>query len=170
MTDTRATALASFAADVDNLRTFLYGEASHASRRSTGPINPREYGVVIERIGRMAQGSAKQAQIARDMLSKINLYGDRGQLCATVFRSVFETMRAGDFLDVIGATGPEASRRSAHMQPWTLTDKIIARAWCNVLTAGFTASVPGHGWALTDLAAEHGILLPRIPDTQHGVY
>lgn len=161
MTDTTAR-LAQFTADTESMKTFVYAEAAHRSRSAfMGPLTAGEYGKIMAKMGDMAGRSAKLAFLASLVMPKINLYGTRAQVCAAIFAAMRETMTE-DFVDVYRATAPDASRLSAHTHPWTLTDKVIARAWANVLTAGLTDSAPGHGWALTDLAASLNVQLPRI--------
>lgn len=144
-------------------KNFLNAEMSHRSRRGfMGPLTAREYGTIMARMGDMAQRSSKLAFLASQVIRSVNLYGDRAQACAAIFEAIRATV-AEDFYDVYLATAPDGGRRSAHMHAWTLADKIIARGWANVLTAGLTASVPGHGWALEALAEREGIILPKIP-------
>lgn len=151
-----------YAGDLDTLKAFANAEASHRSRRSyMPPLTNREYGKVIEALGRMAQSGPRMASVAHKTLAKVNPYGDRAQACVSVFSGFAEALR-GEFFDVARAASPEPGRYSDNHKAYTLADKIVAYAWANVVLAGLTDSVPGHGWALTDLAAREGITLPRI--------
>lgn len=78
------------------------------------------------------------------------------QAHAAVFSALGEALR-GEYVDVVGLSGPEAGRRSSHTHGFTLYTKILAFAWAQVII-GET----GYGWALADLAKREGILLPHI--------
>lgn len=151
-----------YAGDVDSLKAFANAEASHRSRRSyMPPLSNREYGKVIEALGKMAQRGPKMAAIAHKTLAKVNPYGDRAQACVAVFSGFAEALR-GEFFDVALAASPEPGRYSDHNQPFTLSDKIVAYGYANVVLAGLTDSAGGHGWALVDLAKREGITLPTV--------
>lgn len=151
-----------YAGDVDSLKAFANAEASHRSRRSyMPPLNNREYGKVIEALGKMAQRGPKLAAVAHKTLAKVNPYGDRAQACASVYSAFAEALR-GEFFDVARAASPEPGRYSDNHKSFSLADKILCLAWANVILAGLTDSTGGHGWALVALAEREGINLAYV--------
>lgn len=141
---------------------FSRAVASHYSRSGYMPaITPAQYGAMIERIGRMAQTGDRMAFLASKIVSRINLYGDRAQACISVF-SALEVEFQSPFYDVVRHTGPEAGRKSDHTHTWSLSTKLVAYAWAQVITQDLAGSVPGYGWALVELARFEGVTLPRF--------
>jgi hypothetical protein len=148
------TALAAYAAKVESTAVFATAAAGHNSRFGYQPVlNSREYAAMIQNIGRMASYGDRMAFLASQILPRINLYGTQAQAHAAVFTALGEALR-GEYVDVVGLSGPEAGRRSDRTHGWTLADKIVAFAWAKIITNDTL------GWAISDLAKREGILLP----------
>lgn len=158
----RTEALNNYAEKIESNLVFANAATSHRSRIGyMPPVSPRQYGLVIEKLGLMAQTGDKMAFLASQIIPKINLYGDRKQICVSVYTAMFSVF-SSEFYDVVRATGPEAGRPSSHTHAWTLSNKILALGWANMILAGLTDSSSGHGWALSDLAKREGVLLPLM--------
>lgn len=151
-----------YTAKIESNAVFATAATSHRSRIGyMPPVTPRQYGLVIEQLGRMAQSGDRMAFLVSQIIPKINLYGDRAQICVSVYDAMFSVF-SSEFFDVVRYTGPETGRPSSHRHAWTLANKITALGWANVILAGLTDSTSGHGWALVALAEREGVWLPQV--------
>lgn len=160
-TSTTEDRLAEYREKVRDGRTLLLVAQSERSRYGyQPPINNRDWGTCIERLGRMAKTSPRLAQVASHLLGKINLYGTDGDVRARIYEEAFHAMK-GKFDDVIGRAGPEAGRYSDHQHEWTLYDRVAVMVWLDYATRPFQSTAPGLGWALADLAREVRFNIPQ---------
>lgn len=157
MTATREELVNDYAARVDSTAVFATAAAGHGSRFGYQPVlNSRKYAEMIGKIARMAAQGDEMAFLASQILPRINLYGTEAQAHAAVFAALGEALR-GEYVDVVGLSGPEAGRRSSHTHTFSLYTKIAAFAWAQVIVGELH-----YGWALTDLAKREGVLLPAL--------
>lgn len=157
MTTDTAALVNDYAVKIDSLAVFATAAAGHNSRFGYQPVlNSRKYAEMIGKIARMAAQGDRMAFLASQILPRINLYGTEAQAHAAVFTALGEALR-GEFVDVVGLSGPEAGRRSDHTDGFTLYTKILAFAWGQVIIGELH-----YGWALADLAKREGVLLPTL--------
>lgn len=162
LTPERQAIVSTYREDIDNLKVFSVQAASHRSRMGyMGPISNRDYGKIIERLGRMAQQSPQLAGLLPSILPKVNQYGDRKQACVAILEGFREGL-SKEFFDVARAASPQPGRYSDTHRDHTLRTKIAALAWAQVVMAGLTDSSDSFGWALTAVAEEDDVFLPTF--------
>jgi hypothetical protein len=124
------------------------------------PITARQYGQVIQAIGRMAADHDQLAQAASIIIAKpINPYGNAFQAQARLFEQAADVV-GQDFDDVLARTSPEPVRYSQARKPWTFAARVSLAIWLEEISAPLAShlgSMPGVGWVLSDLAAECGV-------------
>lgn len=126
-----------------------------------GPINSRHWADMMGAVATFATGGDRFAATAAKILGRVNLYLTPNEAVAQVAGAIAGVVRE-DYYDVIEATGPEASRPSAHTHPTTLRVAIMhALLMVEVeMSAGYIGSVPGIGWALRALMEREDITVP----------
>jgi hypothetical protein len=135
---------------------FHYGDESHSSadRMSYhGPLNHRDYAKAVKALGNIAGMSDRMAAAVAHILPKLNLRGTKPQLLASLHRALGDVHREGYF-DVVGATGPNASRRSAYEHPTTLRDAVWLELIVSEVEIALGEAVYALGWCLTALVDE----------------
>jgi hypothetical protein len=122
------------------------------------PIASRNWAGIMKAVATYAASGDRAAATAFKIFGRINLYLTPNEVIAQVATVLGEIVREGYF-DVIGATGPEASRESAHQHSTSLREAIhLALLMSEVeLSAGYIGHVPGVGWALRHLVEREGI-------------
>lgn len=118
------------------------------------PATRDEYGRIVETLGVFARQSDRDAATAYRILPKLPLYGDPGQLAAGFWNVLSEVHRAG-FEDVIGRTGPNAGRPSAHQHATSEAEAIrLALLGTELTSAMIGLERADLGWCLAALAGE----------------
>lgn len=143
-------------------RTFTLIEQSHRSVRLGGPpATSRAYGQIIETLGRFARQGDWHTAAVREAIVKVNPYVTPNEQIAQVAGVLAEFVRKGYF-DVISATGPEASRPSAHQHATTLRQALLLSLLMVEVkeAADFSGSVPGVGWCVQALMEREGMTFP----------
>lgn len=149
----------SYRATVETLDALRFAWMSHASRRPGGPpINRRGWADCVEWLSKLARESDALAQVVR-AIGLPPLYQTAGEAAAYIYRQAFETMTK-PYDDVIGRSGPDAGRPSSHRRDWTLAEKILVLAYLSRATFAWSATAPGYGWAITELAQEERVRIP----------
>lgn len=143
-------------------RTFALIAQSHASVRLGGPpATSRGYGKIVEALGRFARQGDWHTAAVREAITSLNPYVTPSEQIAQVAYAVGKFVREGYF-DVISATGPEASRPSAHQHAITLRQAILLKMLMVEVeeAADFAGSVPGVGWCVQALMEREGMDFP----------
>lgn len=144
-------------------RTFTLIQQSHKSVPLGGPpATSRGYGKVIEALGRFAAQGDWHTAAVRGAIVKVNPYVTPNEVVAQVAGALAEFVAKGYF-DVIGATGPEASRPSAHQHAVTLRQAMLLKMLMVEVeeAIGYTGSVPGLGWCVQALMEREGMTFPE---------
>jgi hypothetical protein len=143
-------------------RTFTLIEQAHKSVPLGGPpATSRAYGRIIEALGRFARQGDWHTAAVRGAITCLNPYLTPNEQIAQVAGALAKFVREG-YYDVISATGPEASRPSAHQHAVTLRQALLLKMLTVEVeeAADFAGSVPGVGWCVTALMEREGMTLP----------
>lgn len=123
-------------------------------------ISSRSWAAAMNALTRFAGSSDWAASVVFRTIGRVNLYSTPAEVAAQINDGLSAAARDG-WHDVIGATGPEASRPSAHQHPTTLRQALLL-ALLSVevehAIGGAVSGVPGVGWAVQALLDddEHG--------------
>ena len=150
-------------AELTSGRTFTLIEQSHRSHRLGGPpATSRAYGRIIETLGRFAREGDWHTAAVREAITRLNPYLTPNEQIAQVASVLAKFVREG-YYDVIGATGPEASRPSAHQHAITLRQAILLKMLMVEVeeAADYCGSVPGLGWCVQALMEREGMTIPQ---------
>jgi hypothetical protein len=122
------------------------------------PINSRHWAGIMKAVATYAASDNRAAATAHKIFGRINLYLTPNEVIAQVATVLAEVVREGYF-DVIGATGPEAGRRSAHQHPTDLRAALyLALLMSEVeMNAGYIGHVPGVGWVIQHLVERENV-------------
>ena len=156
----------------ENLLSGRYFDLIAASNRSVPlggpPIASQYWAGIMQAIATYARDGDRSAATAYRLLGRINLYLTPNEVVAQVAEGLAEVVREG-FFDVIGATGPGASRRSAYQYGTDLPQAIrLALLMVEVeMSAGYIGHVPQVGWALRLLVERervsvHSAVYPKV--------
>lgn len=161
-----------YAADLVSGRAFAVTANAHAANRFTGghyrgPIAAREYGEVLETLGRFGRQSDRYAQAAHLIAHSLPLYGTAEDALNKVYDALFRIAKDG-YDDVIGRSGPEAGRPSDHKHATTLRWALILHLLGKEISTIIDHSTaPGVGWVAQALMEREGLrvvpdLFPRL--------
>jgi hypothetical protein len=135
-----------------------FARASYSTALSyQPPIQSRDYGRVIETLGRLATEGDACASIAQRLVRSVNLYGTPSQVEAGLYRAAFEAINEG-YDDVIGRTGPEGGRYSDHQHAYSIRVVLLVACYIAEAVAPFAIHVTGYGpggWVLKALCERH---------------
>jgi hypothetical protein len=122
------------------------------------PIASRHWAAIMKALATYAADGDRAAATAAKVFGKVNLYLTPNEVIAQVAEVLAKVVREGYF-DVIGATGPEGGRRSAHQHPTDLRQAIrLALLMVEVeMVAGYLGHLPGLGWALAHLVERENV-------------
>lgn len=146
----------------ENLLSGRYFHLCSESARSRygyqPPVNHRDYGHVIETLGKMAGRGDQFAQMAAAIVGAgLNLYGTDAQIIAKVYEAAARTL-SNPYDDVLSRSGPEATRFKDAQRPWSLGFRVELEYW---LTACFPTrmmgSLQGVGWPIAELAKRENV-------------
>lgn len=143
-------------------KTFHLISQSYFSKPLGGPpATARGYGRIIQTLGRFAAEGDWHLAAVREAISVLNPYVTPGEQIALVARSLCNFVNEG-YYDVIGATGPEAGRPSAHQHPITLRQAILLKMLMVEVeeAADSAGSVPGLGWCVRALMERENMTIP----------
>lgn len=143
-------------------QTFSLIARANRSARLGGPaVSAQGYGRVIEALGRFAAQGDWNVAAVRNAIVRANPYQTPNEVLAQVAEALADFVRGG-YYDVIGATGPEASRPSAHQHDITLRQAILLKMLMVEVeeSIGYHGSVPGLGWCVQALMERDGITFP----------
>lgn len=156
----RVDALDRFIDDVRTGRAFAFAWRSHASRRVGGPpITSRSWAECLMWLARLAACGDSYAQLVR-AIGAPPLYGTDGEAAAAVWAAAHAALQR-PYDDVIGRSGPDGGGRpSSYVRDWSLVERIVVLAHLKRATHAWSATAPGYGWALEQLAADEGVVLP----------
>jgi hypothetical protein len=149
-------------ADLVSGRTFqLTANSNNSVRKGGAPIASRHFGQIVATLGKFAADSDWATAAVLPILRRINPYLMPNEVVAQVAQGLAEFTRE-PYRDVIGATGPEAGRPSAHLHPNTLRKGItLSLLMTEVeLSAGYIGHVPGIGWCVAALMEREGMTVP----------
>ncbi len=150
-TESEQSTIARVEADLLSGRYFhLIANGNRSVHGYASAIAARGYGGILQALGRYAaQGDREVAAVSK---IHVNPYGTTNEAIAQVASGLAKVASEG-YYDVIGATGPEASRPSAHQHKTTLRVALgMALLMTEVkMVAGFSGSVPNIGWCLDAL-------------------
>lgn len=144
-------------------RTFTLIEQAHKSAPLGGPpATSRAYGRIIEALGRFARQGDWHTAAVRGAITRLNPYLTPNEQIAQIAGALAEFVRSG-YYDVIGATGPEASRPSAHQHATTLRQAILLKMLMVEVeeAADYCGSVPGVGWCVQALMEREDMTFPQ---------
>lgn len=140
--------------DVLSGRTFtLHAMSARSIRGYQPPISRRDWAFAIETLAKMAASSDRLAQVAANIIGRVNLYGDKGQAMAAIYERAEEALSKG-YTDVIGRAGPETGRPSSYEHEFTLYDRVALMYWLELACRPLASKAPGVGWCLAALAEE----------------
>lgn len=167
--DRRTAQLDRYADDLMNGAVFARHAIAARSRRGyMPPIHRDAYAKAITVLAQMAGESDAMAQVARECIGRVNLYGDASQADAAIWEAAADALRVG-FDDVIGRAAPDAyGPRSSFQHDFTLDQRARIACWLNAATAPFASHVPGIGWCLLALMHREGIRVPQCISTEDG--
>jgi hypothetical protein len=137
----------------ENLLSGRYFDLIAASNRSVPlggpPIASQHWAGIMQAIATFARDGDQSAATAVRLFGTINLYLTPNEVIAQVAAGLAKVVREGYF-DVVGATGPAASRRSAYEHTTDLRTAIrLALLMVEVeMSAGYIGHVPQVGWVL----------------------
>lgn len=144
-------------------RTFFLIWQARKSAPLGGPaINSRGYGQIIATLGRFAAQGDWHVAAVREAISALNPYVTTDEVIAQVAAALQQFVAEG-YYDVIGATGPEASRPSAHQHTVTLRQALLLSMLMVEVeeAAGYSGSVPGMGWCKQALMEREQMTFPQ---------
>jgi hypothetical protein len=149
-----------YQADLERGAVFARHAASNRSADHMGynPVgNARGYGRMMAALGEYGQWSDRAAATAQAVAPALMLYGTAPQRIASVYDALGDVARNG-YTDVVGRTGPNASRPSSYQHQTSLYDAIELALLGEELEAAAAgmdrASV---GWCLAALARTHNV-------------
>lgn len=141
------------------------------ARYHGGAVGSRSYGAAMGVVAKFATMGDWSASIAAKVFHGTNLYSTSNEFRAQINRAISEAASKG-YYDVIGATGPEASRPSAHQHETTEHQWMtlyclhteVEMAMAEVYTIGH---VPCVGWPYARWMQENGfsvspVYFPRV--------
>lgn len=156
LTDRDRVVLDKYREDVLSGKSLVMHGNSHRGRGGyKPPLGRDQWAHAVRTLADMAASSDRLAQVANGIVGRINLYGDRAQLCAAVYEAAFQVMNK-PYDDVIRRAGPEPGRYSDNQHAWTLYDRVAVHYWLELACRPCADSAPGVGWALQALAEETG--------------
>lgn len=160
----RLAAIERVEADLLSGRYFTLIERSNRSTIGYRPmVSGRSYGGALKALATFVDGDWS-ASIAAAAVKRINAYGNANEVVAAVAESIAKSVHDG-WYDVAQATGPEASRPSAHQHPTTLRKALLlALLMCEVkegVGPGALGTSGGVGWVITHLLEREGMTIPR---------
>jgi hypothetical protein len=161
-TDSEQVVIDRVEADLLSGNYFTLRERSNRSARLGGPaVSSRGFSGVMQALAKFAGDSDWATSVAAPALRSVNAYVTPNEVLAQVAASLAKSVHDGYF-DVIGATGPEAGRSSAHQHKVTLRQAItLALLMVEVEHGvGYHGSVPGVGWCLAALMEREGMIVP----------
>jgi hypothetical protein len=173
-TEARAARVEDYAKDLTSGRVFILAANGHGSRYGyQPPIRHDSWARIIETIANYAKMGDQAAATARAIVGKVNLYGTEAQAMQSIANALYDVAKGGYF-DVIGATGPEAGRRSAYQKEHTLREGIMMYLLLIECEAAIRSGYPNGegdrasiGWCLWDLMKRENVFpyacyLPRV--------
>lgn len=146
-------------ADLLSGRYFTLIANSHKSvPLGRGPASARGWGGAMQAIAKFAAEGDWFASVAYRTLGRVNLYLTPNEVHAQI-AARFADIVAEGYTDVIGMTGPEASRPSAYEHPTTLRQAILLALLMVEVhhRSDFLGSVPGIGWCLRALMERENV-------------
>lgn len=148
----QAEQIAQWEADLLSGRVFALAANGHGSRFGyQPPATSRRYAEIMATLARLASRGDRFASVAAALMPTVNLYGTDAQQATALYRAA-ATLVASPWRDVIGATGPEASRPSAHLHGWT-----VPQVMAVYLAIREAISESGLGWCADAVARAHGV-------------
>lgn len=164
MTTTTATPdrVDAYEAKIDSDEAFKTAVRVAAANRyigCQGMLTARQYGQIVQELGRFAMGGDWQAYVVAG-LGLPNRFGNGRDTADHFARQMLKIVTAG-WDDVLARTGPEPCRYSAAQHRFSVAQKVEMLALLRRLT--WTAERDcawGYGWALEAVAAKHRVRLP----------
>lgn len=155
--------LLQFQRDLLDGTVFRRHAASAASVRGyQPPASARDYGHVIETLGRMAREGDLHAQVAQGIIAAgLPLYQTPFELAAKVWDHAWSIVSSGTWDDVHARSGPEPCRHSDAQRPFTIHQVLSILVWVTEATAPISGSVPGLGWVASALIRLHRANVPQ---------
>lgn len=136
---------------------FRNAAASGRSALGYRPVlNRADWSHAMTTLGKMAAQSDAMAQIASQIMGKVNLYGTRPSASAQIYEAAAIAL-ANEYDDIVGRSGPEAGRYSDHHREFSLRERVSLAYWLAEATAPMQDCVPGVGWCVTAIARAEGI-------------
>ena len=149
--------IAEYADDLVSGKVFAKHANSHRGRFSyMPPIDRRAYSQIVRTLGDMAAESDSLAQIASAIVGRVNLYGTRAQVCASIYDAAAGAV-AKPYRDVIGQASPEPNRESDARRKFTTGEVALVAMYLAAATKGLTDSTHGIGWVLARIVEDCGL-------------
>lgn len=151
-TGARDEQIAQWEIDLVSGRVFALAANGHASRFGyQPPATSRRYAEILTALAGLARMGDQGAAVAAHLIHGVNLYGTDAQQATALYRAAAD-MLSRPYHDVIGATGPEASRPSAHLHVWTPRMVLLISQAIRTAIGGGQP-----GWCESAVARKHGV-------------
>ena len=147
---------------IDSDEVFKTAVRVAAANRHTGcqgMLTARQYGQIVQELGRFAMGGEWQAYVVAG-LGPPNRFGNGRDTAAHFANQMLAIVTAG-WDDVLARTGPEPCRYSAAQHQFSVAQKVemlaLLRRVCWIAQRDCAW---GYGWVLEGVAAKHRVRLP----------
>lgn len=162
----RAAILRTYHADLVSGAVFARAALSHRSAYGyRPPLGNRAWAHALATIAEMAGKGDNYGMVAAAILRPLAScrYQTGPEMAAHIYEAASAAIAEG-YTDVLGATGPEAGRRSSYERPFTAAECAVIAVWLTEAIRLVAESTTSIGWCLAHvIGAErvHTHLLPK---------